>query len=117
MSNVIHLPTEEYDLLKYGRKRVFIRTPSTRLNVKIFDWIPVVFKDLPDNNMLIEIQDITFCTFNELSMKDAIAAGHINVGDLKKDLQSRYPTLENNSRLYLYYFEVMGTCEKVVEGD
>ena len=84
------------------------------MNVKVTDWIPLVFKDL-DKNMLVEILDIRLVKFGELTDRVAVKCGFDDVIQLKKCLVSREPTLDNMSLLYAYTFEVMGTSEKVGE--
>lgn len=115
MSNhVIILPAADYDKVNVGGKIMFLRTKDLKLNVKVTDWIPLVFKDL-DKNMLVEILDIRLVKFGELTDRLAVKCGFDNVTELKKCLVSREPTLDNMSLLYAYTFEVMGTSEKVGE--
>lgn len=113
MSNhVIIFPADDYDKVAVGGKIMFLRTKELKLNVKVTDWIPVVFKDL-DKNMLVEILDIRLVKFGELTDRVAIKCGFDDVIQLKKCLVSKEPTLDNMSLLYAYTFEVMGTSEKV----
>lgn len=115
MSNhVIILPAADYDKVSVGGKIMFLRTKDLKLNVKVTDWIPVVFKDL-DKNMLVEILDIRLVKFGELTDRIAGKCGFDNVQELKRCLVGRDPTLDNMSLLYAYTFEVMGTSEKVGE--
>lgn len=109
----IIFPAKDYDLIKHLKKTMFIRTGDTRLTVTIGDWIPVVFKDITDTG-LVEIVDVIFKRFVDLTVKDANDCGFDSLPELKSFLVQKYTTLDNNSRLYCYRFELMGTSEKIV---
>lgn len=111
MSQII-FPKEYYMKVRDGDKTIFLRDNESRPNVKVTDWIPVVFHD-STNTMLVEILDIRLVKFRELNDKLSVKCGFHNVKELKKCLLTKYPTLDNMSLLYAYTFEVMGTSEKV----
>lgn len=113
--DIIFLPETDYEKVLAGEKTMVIRPPAYRLNMAVHDWIAIVFDNKPDNNMLVEIQDIQYLHFKDLNSNHAEATGFQNVDDLKKALVKHYTTLDSGSVLYAYKFEVMGVSEKVGE--
>ncbi|MBR0272397.1 MAG: ASCH domain-containing protein [Methanobrevibacter sp.] len=112
MSERITLPGGDYDKVKSGQKTMIVRTPSSRLNVRVNDWVPMRFSGR-DDHVVVEISGIEWVRFSELSDKIACKCGFNNLRDLKRCLLDKFVTLDNGSMLYLYGFEVMGVCEKV----
>ena len=115
MTSVIKLPGNDYSLVRDGSKKMILRTPDYRLDVNKDDWVTIVFNGLPDRNMLVEIEDVGYTRFGELTLDDAKACGFNNLDELKKFLVERFVTCDNASLLYYYVFRVMGTSEKVGE--
>lgn len=113
MSEKIILPGEDYVKVKSGQKIMIITTSSSRLNVRVNDWVPVKFTGL-DNHVVVEILAIEWVRFSELSERFACKCGFDNLGDLKKFLLDKYVSLDNGSMLFSYTFEVMGVNEKIV---
>ena len=111
---VITFPGRDYQRVRDGEITGIVRPASQRLQLKVFDWVPVVFKDNSDN-VMVEIEDINFVMFKDLSLNIALKCGFNHVNDLKHDLVEHYPTLDNASRLYFYNFFVVGFSEKVGE--
>ena len=114
MSRVVLFPGERYTDVKNGRVNMLFTVYDNRLPVHVNDCIPCVFHGLKDS-MLLEITGSGYTDFGKLSDDDAYACGFNNVGELKKDLLGKYPTLDNVSRLYYYIFTVIGVSEKVGE--
>ena len=109
---IITLPGDDYQLVKNGNITRIVKPASQRLQLKVYDWIPIVFQDTNDN-VMVEIEDIHFTMFRDLSLNTALKCGFNNVNELKHDLVEHYPTLDNASRLYMYDFFVVGVSEKV----
>ena len=113
-NHIIILPGSDYQRVKNGEITCAILPASKRLRVKLHDWINIVFKDTKDN-VLVEIEDIDFALFKNLDVGAAVACGFNSVKELKDNLVESYPTLDNNSRLYIYSFFVVGFSEKITE--
>ena len=113
MNNIIILPGSDYQRVKNGEVTGVILPASKRLHVKVFDWINIIFKDTKDN-VLVEIEDINLALFKNLNSNTAGACGFDSVKELKDNLVENYPTLGNDSRLYIYSFFVVGFSEKIV---
>jgi len=111
---VITLPGEDYQRVKDGKITRIICPASQRLNLKVYDWIHILFKDTNDN-VMVEIESIDFTLFKNLNLDIALKCGFNSVNDLKRDLVEKSPTLDNASRLYIYSFFVVGVSEKVGE--
>ena len=109
---IITFPHGDYQRVKEGEITCIIRPASQKLNLKVYDWIPIVFKDTKDN-VMVEIEDIRFTLFKDLRGDTALKCGFSSVNECKRDLVEHYPTLDNASRLYLYKFFVVGFSEKV----
>ena len=114
MTDVIHLPGSDYSLIKNKSKRMIFRIPSGRYDVRVSDWIVIVFNDLSDN-VMVEIEDVGAIRFGDLTEEHASLSGYSSLDDLKKCLMRRYVTLDNVSILYFYKFCLMGVSEKVGE--
>lgn len=111
---VITLPGDDYQRVKNGEITRIVKPASGKLNLKVYDWIPIVFKDNIDN-VMVEIESIDFTLFKNLNLDIALKCGFNSVNDLKRDLVEKSPTLDNASRLYIYSFFVVGVSEKVGE--
>ena len=109
---IITFPGEDYTRVKDGEITYVIRPASQRLNLKVYDWIPIFFKETRDN-VMVEIEDINVTLFKNLKLNTALKCGFNSVNELKRDLVEHYPTLDNASRLYVYTFFVVGVSEKV----
>lgn len=110
----ITFPEKDYQRIKDGDITGIVKPASHRLNLKVYDWIPIIFKDTNDN-IMVEIEDICFISFKNLNLDTALACGFDTVNELKQYLVEHYPTLDNASRLYLYNFFVVAVSEKVGE--
>ena len=113
-NHIIMLPGDDFQRVKNREITRAILPASKRLRVKLHDWINIVFKDTKDN-VLVEIEDINFTLFKNLNSNTAAACGFDSVKELKNSLVESYPTLDNNSRLYIYSFFVVGFSEKITE--
>ena len=111
---VITLPGEDYQRVKEGKITRVIRPASQRLKLKVYDWFPIVFKDR-DDMVMVEIESIDFTLFKNLNLDTALKCGFNSVNDCKRELVSKYLTLDNDSRLYIYNFFVVGVSEKVCD--
>ena len=111
---IITLPEDDYQRVKEGMITRVVRPASHRLQLKVYDWIPIIFQDTNDN-VMVEIEDINFTMFRDLGLNTALKCGFNNVNELKHDLVKHYPTLDNASRLYMYDFFMVGFSEKVGE--
>lgn len=100
--------------LKVKNKEItrVIRPLSDRLKVRERDWVPIVFKGTEDN-VMVEIDNISYTLFKDLTDKVARKCGYADVKELKHNLLEKYVTLDNGSRLYLYDFLVVAVSEKV----
>ena len=113
-SDIIYLPGEFYSKVKNKEKTMVIRPASDRLKIRERDWVPIVFNGT-DDNVMVEIDNITFKLFKDLTDKHARKCGYDDVKELKHNLLERYVTLDNGSRLYLYDFIIVAVSEKVGE--
>ena len=113
--DIIFLPEKDYEAVIGNNKTMVIRPPAYRLNMSVHDWVVIVFDNLPDNNVLVEIQDIQYLRFKDITREHAEAAGFNSIESLKRELVAHYTTLDNGSVLYAYKFEVMGISQKVGE--
>ena len=111
---IITLPETDYPRVKDGHITRVVKPASNKLNLKVYDWIPIVFQGM-DDNVMVEIEAIDFVMFKDLDNNTALKCGFNSVKDLKHDLVEHYPTLDNASRLYIYTFFVVGVSEKIVE--
>ena len=109
---IITFPRDDYPRVKDGEITHVIRPASQSLNLKVYDWIPIVFNETGDN-VMVEIEDINVTLFKNLKLNTALKCGFGSVNELKRDLVEHYPTLDNASRLYVYTFFVVGVSEKV----
>lgn len=100
---IITLPGDDYQQVKTGKITSVIRPASQRLSLKVYDWVPIVFKDI-DDNVMVEIDAINFLLFKDLTLDVALECGFNSVNDLKRNLVDHYITLDNASRLYIYTF-------------
>ena len=115
MKHVISLPGTDYEKICLGSKSMIILPASERLTgVQVNDWLPVIF-DESDKRMLIEILDISFTRFTDLNKRIAVKCGYSDVSSLKQYLLGKYPSVDNQTRLYTYSFMLMGTSERVGE--
>ena len=110
---IITFPGEDYPRVKNGEITMIVKPASQKLNLKVYDWVPIVFKDTNDN-VMVEIETIDFVMFKDLTSNTALKCGFNSVTELKHNLVEYYPTLDNASRLYIYTFFVVGVSEKVV---
>ena len=113
--HVISLPGTDYEKIIEENKTMIILPASERLTgVQVNDWLPVIF-DESDKKMLIEILEINFTRFTDLNKRIAVKCGYSDVSSLKQYLLGKYPSVDNQARLYTYSFMLMGTSEKVGE--
>ena len=114
MSDIIYLPEEFYSKVKNKEMTRVIRPLNDRLKIRERDWVPIVFNGTEDN-VMVEIDKISYTLFKDLTDKAARKCGYDNVKELKHNLLEKYVTLDNGSRLYLYDFLVVAVSEKVGE--
>ena len=112
---IITLPGDDYHRVKDGEIKGIVKPASHKLNLKVYDWIPIVFQGNNDN-VMVEIEAVNFVMFKDLTLNTALKCGFNSIRELKHYLIEHYPTLDNASRLYIYSFFVVGISEKVVEG-
>ncbi len=111
---VITLHGDDYHRVKEGEITRIVKPASNKLNLKVYDWVPIVFKGNNDN-VMVEVESIDFVMFKDLTLNTALKCGFNSVNELKHNLVEHYPPLDNASRLYQYTFFVVGISEKVGE--
>lgn len=104
MLNLIKFNKEYYQLILDGKKTQTLRTSNKRLQVD--EIIKAIFPGT-SNELKIKITDIGYKQFKYLDEEDAMLEGYDSLDELKKDLLSIYPRLDNFDRLYYYRFEVV----------
>lgn len=113
-SKMVMLPGEDYSRVKDGEVTMFIIPSSQRIDCRVYDMIPVLFKDNP-SNALVEILGMETLLFSNITDNIAMKCGFNNKSDLKHSLLEEYPTLDNGSMLVSYEFMIAGISEKVGE--
>lgn len=104
MINLIKFNKEYYKPIKEGLKTQTLRKSNKRLKKE--EIVKAIFPGSPDECYL-QIINTGYKQFKYLNEEDAKLEGYDSLTDLKKDLLTIYPTLDNFDRLYYYQFKVV----------
>ena len=104
MINLLKFNKEYYQTIIAGVKTQTLRTSNKRL---LEDEIVKAIFPGTELELKIKITNTGYKQFKYLDEEDAMLEGYDSLDELKKDLLSIYPRLDNFDRLYYYRFEVV----------
>lgn len=105
MISLIKFNKEYYQSIVDGIKTQTLRNKNKRLNED--EIVKAIFPGT-DLEVILRITKTGYKQFKYLDEEDAELEGYNSLGELKKDLQEIYPSLDAFDRLYYYRFEVVG---------
>lgn len=104
MINLIKFNKEYYKPILKGLKTQTLRKSNKRL--KEDEIVKAIFTGTT-NECYIQITRTGYKQFKYLNEEDAKLEGYNTLEELKKDLLTIYPSLDNFDRLYYYQFKVV----------